>query len=268
MAKRSVDQRFYSKNQIGKIIAAGGGLPDGDIEHKRRPDGASDLLTVRVPRREALAERLERTASAWHFEKQRQSKPTAKKQANAYKAIQTASADLLTALQLSANEHSPDILAEMPPALRDGGLRAFAGKEAERLGGLPLHSGEGLLRDAVLGVHRLRRWAEAGERLKRRHPLTPRGRPTDAALNSLFTGLLGIWVEVFGGLHTVTNPTTGDSAGRPEGPFIDFMTACMAPLLHDEAPSPTAIYDRVQNLLPSVSAMAKLGQKKVNTPIR
>jgi hypothetical protein len=60
--KHPEDREYFSDNDLEAIIHAAGGLPDGEVDHQRAAEDGSGLITVRVPRRVALKERLESAA--------------------------------------------------------------------------------------------------------------------------------------------------------------------------------------------------------------
>ena len=266
MTKRSVDafnptgieydRRFYTDNEVEAIVAAARGLPDGEVSHKRRADDASDIETVLMPRQVALAERLQSAAVTWHKYRQWDTEPTSTMRKNEYVALANACSAALTVLRLSPRKASPDILAEIPQALRSGGLQDFAAEEAERLGGMPAYSGAGLLRDSATGLLRLQRWATLAANRERNNLSTPREKRhgPDESLNELFRSLRGIWISVFDKTSWYTIPATGDR--MPKGEFVDYMTACLRPLLEDQTPDPKKIRGRFRNL-PGAEPMAK-----------
>ena len=126
-----------------------------------------------------------------------------------------------------------------------GGLQAEAEREATKLGGLPLRSGEGLLRDGVHGVYRLQRWARS---VKARHQTEERVPPAkrharDEDLDRLFGDLAGIWADVFNRRRaTSVNPDTGQAGG----PMIRFFRACLMPVFKEDTPSDDAIRSRIR----------------------
>jgi hypothetical protein len=166
--------------------------------------------------------------------------------------IETAAAKLIAALHLpEAMDEDP--LASMPVALRCGALQAQAALEASELGGLPEWSGAGLLCDSVHGVYRLRRWARNAQARRRARP-TPRAKrhAGDEVLNKLFGGLAGIWIEIFERpIGTSVGSPGSPHEGKAGGPMIRFFSACLKPILKDEAPTNKAIRSRIQRLFPT-----------------
>ena len=266
MPKRSIEafrpqgirpgHRFYSDDDIEKIIDAAGGLPDGEVEHEVLVDGPDGIRyeTRRVPRRQALVERLKQAAHAYTVLSEFQTEPTAKQISDAMADIEAAAAKLIAALHLpEAIDQDP--LASMPAALRYGALQAQAALEAERLGGLPKWSGAGLLSDSVRGVYRLRRWARNAKARSRTARQTSRAKRHvgDEALNALFGDLAGIWIDVF---ERPIATSVGESANarKAGGPMVRFFSACLKPILKDKTPTSKAIRARVLILFPGRTA--------------
>ena len=119
----NLDGYFYSAEDIGRIIKAVGRLPGTKVQHERPNEDGSGYITASVGRREALAERLESAAHGWHVASQYQTEPTAKQQADAFGKIWKAAEDLRKALGLPVKPKFKDETADMPPALRFGGLQ-------------------------------------------------------------------------------------------------------------------------------------------------
>lgn len=243
--------RFYSSRDIEAIISAAGGLSQGNVKHIRVNKKATGFITVTVSRRKALAECLHSAAQRWHVNSQFQTKPTDKQLAESFAKIEAAANRLLKALHLPGQPHGDDPLSPMPYALRFEGLQAFAGLEAERLGGFPEWSGAGLLLEGVQGVYRLRDWGSEANKKNPTQPPTPRAERNvaDAALNQLLASLTKIWVEIFenriGTSVTAPRQARKSQAG---GPMIRYLRTCLEPLLKEATPSPEGIRDRVRRL--------------------
>ena len=230
------------------MIEVAGGVPEGHVEHERVNDDASGYVTVEVPRRTALKERLELAARAWKIHDEFQIKPTDRQVADACEVIEKASARLLKALRLAPESYGPhEFVDRVPNALRFGVLQAWAAKEAADLGGLPKYAGASLLDEAIRSVDRLRRWSGAAKR-RQRAKADMKERPPhagDEALDRLIGELAGIWMEVF------ERPiaTSVDSVnGKPGGPMVRFASAALRPLLGDRTPSDFAIRARIRKL--------------------
>lgn len=302
MPKRSIQafqpkglrsDRFYSDDDIKAIIAAAGGMPSGEIDDYIPIDGHGGFRyeARRIPRRQALSERLEQAASAYTVSSEFQAEPTAKQIAGAMADIGAAAAKLIAALHLpEATDQDPfpsgpvivrhsdpdgppkpldqSPLASMPDALRYGALQAYAEYEAEQLGGLPRWSGEGLLRDSVHGVYRLHRWARSVQARCRTARQTPRAKryAGNEELDHLFGDLAGIWIDVFHGsiATSVGNPESAN-AGQAGGPMIRFFIACLKPILKGKTPSNDAIRARIRRLFPA-GALHKLDPREVVAP--
>lgn len=248
--KRIRDRRFYTDDDIGRIIKAAGGLPPGNV----LPDGDVDLSIYDldgnalglprddrlVDRRTELGCRLELAAQNWDVKRQLQKRPTHRQRARAFARIETDATRLLTALSVPEDGDTE----AMPPALLYGGLQAYAAKEAETHGQFSRYTGKGLLDESIKGVARLHRWAAAAR--KRAEALIPRdgpgGHTGDKALNTLFGDLAGIWLDIF----ERTPATALNATGQPGGPFLRFLRASLDPLpvtMTDEA-----IRDRARRL--------------------
>lgn len=253
MVKRSVDsfspkglaldKRFYTGQEIDHIIQRADGLPEGQIEHTRAASDGAHLITIMVPRRKALAERLETAAKVWDIETQFQTKPTDKQLGESCGAIETAAEQLLDALGVSDRD-------SMLPALF-GALKPHAAIEAERLGGFPKWTDDGLLERVVAGVCDLRNWASAAREQSEARSTTPQDErhSRDKALDRLFTNLVGIWIDVFQG----TPGTSVNAEGKSGGPMIRFLSASLSPLLGDDAPGDNAIRARLRRVVKSTS---------------
>ncbi len=159
----ALERRFFSDEDIDRIIKAGRGLQESKVPIDVPSDDATCFGTVSVDRRTALIARLETAAQWWHVKSQFQKKPTGKQRAEQFEKIEAAANRLLKALDLPLQPSEGEPLETMPEALRRGGLQAFAAEEAVRLGGFPEFTGEGLLEGDVAAVYRLRDWARAAK---------------------------------------------------------------------------------------------------------
>jgi hypothetical protein len=122
-----LDHRFYSDDDIDAIIAAAGQLPDGEVAHEVPVDDPNGFhhITIRVPRRRALSERLEQATHAYTVFREFQTKATAKRVTDAMADIEAAAAKLINAL------HLPKIMDRDPIAPIPLGLRARAWVSSE-----------------------------------------------------------------------------------------------------------------------------------------
>lgn len=248
---RWLDGPFYSDADIDDIIRAAGRLPAGDVPHTRFNPDTGDSETVQAPRRIALQEQLESAARNFVGKAEWSNRPTPKQRAQALQKIENAATKLLKALYVSS-DLDPD---SIPAALRHGALLAFAHLEADKLGGPPEYLAQSLLRDALLGVGRLQRWANAARLRNEQQPPTPRGQRHKGAeaLDEFFGSLAGIWMDVFEGLPARSVGRIGaPNEGIADGPFVRFVEACLRPILGDATPSRDAIGSRVKKLFPSL----------------
>ena len=119
---------------------------------------------------------------------------------------------------------------EISSRLCHGELQAFAAIEAERLGGLRFTAGEGLLRDAVHGVGRIRdRSAKAKQHNADEEAIPRKQRHSgDKILDELLRSLAGTWF-LFSKLPTtsVSSGTQSSPAGVAGGQFVAFVEACL-----------------------------------------
>ncbi len=256
-----LDREFYSDGDIDKIIAAGGGLPGGDIKHTQPEVDGGDFETLGVPRRRALKAKLEEAAQVWWIEQQWQKRPTNAQLAKALGDIERVADKLLETMEMPRTPEPNDVLRPMPPALRYGSLQAFAALEAESKGGQ--RTGEELLGAAVIGVYQLKDWAKASKNrpgaARTKQPTLRNARnPGNQALNALFGDLGGIWIEVFERpLRTSIGAPLRPNEGKATGPMVRFLRACLEPLLKSETPSDEAIRDRFRRLFQSKSTRKK-----------
>lgn len=274
MPKRSIKAfqpkglRFYSDADIEKIVAVVGRLPDGKVEHEVTVDdpkkGFRHTIS-RVPRRQALSERLERAALAYTVFSKLPTKRTPIQIIDDMAAIEAAAAKLIAALHLPEarrlrRPHRRDEkpIASMPDVWRVP-LQAQAALEAKQLGGLPKWSGVGLLGDSAHGVYRLHKWARnvqalaKAEARRKKAGQTPRaGRHVgDEELNDLFRDLAGIWTDIFGRqIKTAVGGPLSANPGEAGGPMIRFFSACLKPILKDKTPNNEAIRYRIRLLFP------------------
>jgi hypothetical protein len=258
--RRSGDGPIYDDEVIEGIIEAAGGLPEWDVEHNRLNKDGTDFERATVSRRQALEERLDAAARTYLLKTEWQTKPTPKQLATRFDKIETAAAKTLAALGLSRDvrleEVRPDrkgqVKKEIPSELCYGELQAFAELEAQQLGGSPLYSGEGLLRDAVHGVCRIRDWSAKAKQHNAGEEATPREQrhSGDKILDDLLRSLGGIWFDVFNKLPTtsVSSGTQSSPAGVVGGQFVAFIEACLRPLLGSNMLTRDAIRERVRRL--------------------
>jgi hypothetical protein len=198
-----------------------------------------------MPRQEALATMLEDAADVYFFYKARAKKPTAKQLGEKLNEIEAAASKLLAAMSLPESIDEDDPLAGMPPAIRSA-LQPGAAIQADRLGWRPRYSGEGLLRNTVHGIYRLRDWAMAAGELHQRDDAaerTPR-HEGDPALDALFRQLAEVYRTVFEGEPGAsTSPRTGETTG----PWVRFVKACLRPILAEaDMPTDKAIRQRTR----------------------
>ena len=198
-----------------------------------------------VGRAEALAERLESAAKWWHLVSQHQTEPTSKQSADAFGKIEKAAKDLIEALGLPVKPIFNDETADMPQALRFGGLQPYAAKEKW------LVTGDGRLREVVRGVYQIRNRARRARKLNLAKPKTPRGSRNagDAALDELFVSLANIYQDIFErAIATSTGKPGATNADQPTGPLVRFLRTCLKPLLKDDTPSLRGIRARCMKL--------------------
>jgi len=243
------DHCFYSTEDLDRVIKAVGGLPPGNIDRERPTADGSAYIVVSVDRRDALVERLETAATRWDVVSQFQSKPTPKQRADAFKEIEEAANALIRRLYLLEKKtespkqpESEDELAGMPSAIRyDGGLQAYAATDDEY--------DSDRLREAVRGIFQLRDWAGAAKSRCESMGKTPRDsrHGGDAALDKLFSSLVGIYVDIFEKeIGTSISSATSLKPRQPTGPLVGFLRECLKPLLKDEMPSDEGIRERIR----------------------
>ena len=241
----NLDGQFYSVENIDRIVEAVGRLPDTNVEHARPNDDGSDFVTVSVSRKKALAERLETAANLWHVNSQYQIEPTSKQSADAFGKIEKAAKDLLEALGLPVKPIFKDETADMPQALRYGGLQPYAAKEKW------LRTGDGRLREAVRGVYQIRNRARAAKKRNMAKGNTPRDNRHvgDVALDELFDSLASIYKFIFEQrIGTSVGSPGSTEAFKPTGPLVHFLCACLLPLMKDDTPTLEAIRERCRRL--------------------
>jgi hypothetical protein len=260
------DREYFSDDDLEAIIHAAGGLPDGEVNHQRAAEDGSGLITVRVPRRVALKERLESAARYWDVTCQYETKPTSIQTAKDFKKIEKLLNGVLTVLQLQKHEFGDDILEKLPRALRDGfedqpqkdagvlsAPEGLANGQFTRNINILQPSGADLLMDDIKGVYGLRDRARAY--LSRVSERTPHGKrhEGDPALDELFKHLARIWMHIFEGeLRTSVGAPNSRNEGDAGGPLVRFLGACLEPLLADRTPSDKAIRARIGRLRASL----------------
>ena len=265
MAKRSatpvnpfglrVRDYFYTEDEIDQIVAAGGPLPEGDIECARtKPDG-SGLETVILSRHAALAARLQGAALAYSASCRTDQQPTPAQLARAMKRIEDAAVALQQAIATMGAHFSPGLVRAVVGALHD-----LAKQEAEnRSDFYPRNINsevlakefvhDALLGDALLGVERLRRWAEHAHRLEAEKSATPReGRNVgNRALAGFVGNLLDMYRDIFERTPSASVGAPGRAnAGQPGGLTIRFLETCLRPVLGDDTPSNNALRHRIR----------------------
>lgn len=250
MAKRSVsgfrpsgvriDEPFYSDADIDHIVEVGGGLPEGNVAHRRPTPDGMDFETVVVSRHEALSDRLESAAREWDIRSQFQTKPTSKQVAQSHERIARCAARLCEALGLPKGGSLDDV----PDAIRYGPMLAAAEAERENLDEAEDEGGN--LDDAVLAVQRLLRWsqqaAEHGEELR------SAPHEGDPALDGLFRSLICIWGKIFEKEPSTRETVRSDDTDQP-APMIRFIKNALRPLMRGDTPSLGAIRARAQRLV-------------------
>jgi len=216
--------RFYTDDDIDRIVEKAGGLPSGRIAlpNRRVPSGG-ERKPRWVNRRRGLSHRLQKAAYWFLFgaaQRNATGSPamTDSEAAEAFASIEKAARRLLAALRASQDGD----ISRMPPQLKFG-LRARALSSSQ--------PPAAALRERVLGVADIRRWAEVESKWneslvsavseeKRKIGMPVTGRPENMALSSLIGELGGIWSDVFG-----REPATTVS-----GPFERFVAECLEPL--------------------------------------
>ncbi len=249
MTKRSVevfrptgvdpDRNFYSASDVNIIIEAAGRLPSEFIDIKN-----DDGIDEQVSRKKHLEYQLQRAVQYWYIESQFQSEPTAAQLNKRFEQIEKACDRVFKSLSIEPNQGVDDI----PSSIRRGGLLPLALREAEKLGGFPTYSSEGLLRDAITGVERLRRWAQGAKARQKylANRSSEKRHSGDVALNQWIGELAGIWIEIFEKELTRSTGTPGSkNAGRTIGPLVHFIEACLRPVMSEATPSRNKIGDRV-----------------------
>ncbi len=264
----SLGERIYSDQDIDDIIAKSEELPEGDVQDLRPDDDGQELCCVMVPRREALHGRLESVAKRWRVEAEFQQRPTPLQLKLRFASIEATAGQLLVDLGVSEDGD----LDSMPPAAREG-LQAQAAVDVERqhfstlkslkhgqarlsqsldaLDAYPEATGAELLHSAIQGAYQIQDWARRAGDTERAKGGVPRAERhgRDEAFDRLLGGLIGIWVDVF-------ERSPGMSVGAPErgneglayGPMLDFIDACLVPLLGQEKPSRDAIRSRIRHM--------------------
>lgn len=259
--QRSGDGPIYDDEAIDGIIEAAGGLPDGEIEHRRLDKEGTGFERTSVSRREALKERLDAVARICLSKTAWPTKPTAKQLAKRFAKIEKAAAKMLAELGLPPDVRPEEIKPnregkvkkEIPSELRHGELQAFAEIEAQKIGGFLPCNGEGLLQEAVHGICRIRDWSAGAKQYNAGQENIPREQRHlgDKILDDLTRSLAGIWLRVFDKLPTtsVSSGTQSNPAGVAGGPFVAFIEACLIPLQGNKTPTREAIRERVRRLI-------------------
>jgi hypothetical protein len=257
LAEHMAEHRHYSPADIDAILkTVPGGLPAVLVDiQQAAPDGGG-LIPCEVDRRSALTGRLEAIAEWYFMSRKGGEKPSPSELAKRFQAIETAARELLEALRLPKSG-DPD---EIPQALLVP-LRQRAEAAGARIGGFPHHRpmewrmeggnymdyfGSAALREAVGGVKYLHAWASEAKGMEREHirPGDKRNKG-DEPMRDLFRDLVGIWVEI---LKKPVKMSVGaperKNEGRPAGPMLAFIRACLKPLGIDA--SDDAIRERIK----------------------
>lgn len=180
------------------MILIAGSLPDRTFTVTRFGTKPDSETYQEVSARAYLKGRLENAAIAYHYKSDDSRRPTPTQLIKTYQDIRRLANDLLSCLQV-AGQNGPS-LDNMPYSLRFGALRDEAHAEAIELqaeGSGPHCMPEALLREAIQGVDRLRRWGD-GARKREQLGGEPSGKANegDAALNDfLKTVALSCWAE-------------------------------------------------------------------------
>ena len=270
-----LDQRFYTDDDIGDVIAAVQPveLPSGLIAVEVLNKDGTKWVKRRFNRRNALALRLETAAHYYAMEAEFQLKPAASELRNALKSIEKAAGRLWDALGLEGKTEFED----MPQALKSE-LGAQAESHGERIDGYddmpptqwPMKGGNYVdywgrakLRQAVEDVALLRLWARNAKARAAAQVQTNGQRRTtrhsgDKALNDWFGNLAGIWLDVYERLPATSVGATGRAnEGIGGGPFVRFIKAALQPVLGKSTPDDEAIRSRAKRLFPSVKSKSK-----------
>jgi hypothetical protein len=249
--------RHYSPADIDAIVkTVPGGLPHVMVDiQQAAPDGGG-LIPCEVDRRSALIGKMESMAEWYFMSRQGDEKPSPSELAKRFQAIETAARDLLEALRLPKSG-DPD---EIPQALLVS-LRQRAEATGARIGGFPRHRpmewrmeggnymdycGSAALRETVEGVKYLRAWAAEAKGMERERirPGDKRNKGNEP-MRDLFGELVGIWVEIFGKpVKMSVGAPERKNQGRPAGPMLAFIRACLKPLGIDA--SDDAIRERIK----------------------
>jgi hypothetical protein len=170
---------FVSDRVVAEMVSIGGPLPTRPIAISVLDD-VGKTVDAQISGRKAMQHFLNRAARGLHLAREDQVKPTARQLAAEFEGIAIAARRLLVRLKVGSTGDTNN----MPQSLRFGGMLPFAAQEAERLvqgrhdpmaDEVFEWSGDELLQEAVRGVDRLARWADAARARKER---TARERPT------------------------------------------------------------------------------------------
>jgi hypothetical protein len=257
MAERSTSHptgcnlSFYPGDVLDGVIAAGRGLPDDDREVEVLTDIDPDGHPVyeRAKRREALRLCLEGAAKQHRRALGGGAAPTTARLAKRYAAIESAAQKSIKALGKRSQPGSkPDridttIHSELGLELAGGvpSLEAVSGWRVQKL----VENMEELLRCAA--------------RVRKKYDMKPSATKChsgDVALNDLIRWLGHAWFVVFENL-----PGTSQHDGIVQGPFIDFVSAALEPLV-EEVPTPKALRARIRRVLPSLRSSARMAKSE------
>lgn len=235
------DRGNYSEADVNIIISTSpGGLPEEDIDIKRGDPEGTGLIPYVLKRRDALEQYLERAAANYFLEKQWAAQSTPSEMKKRMQAIETAARKLQQALRLTDNADSDDIPKEILWA-----LRRRAEVAGERRGGFPNHppavsetsghkhtnfQGPAQLRDAMEGIALIKNCASEAKQIFESE-IGPGGHVADAAKRAFINAAAEIWTEIFENqIATSVGKPESKHAGKPTGPFLKFLKACMTPI--------------------------------------
>jgi hypothetical protein len=173
LAKRSIEDyrprgldleaQYVSGDLVNRLVKIAGSLPDRMFRVTRYNELA-EPIDVEVSARHHLAHELEIAAKAYRLRSDDSRKPTTAQLAGALDDIERAATELLHLLRVAGEAGSS--IDNMPSALRYGPLHDEAAAEAARLDkewGSEPRSADSLMREAIVGLDRLRRWSRSAK---------------------------------------------------------------------------------------------------------
>jgi hypothetical protein len=262
----------YSDAQLDRIVAAVGGLPDGDYQEYQPTDENAQLddeirafcmdseLKPREryrakPRHDVLMERLGRAVWWWDLTQRRKESETFSPHQLAARTrrIETAAKQLLTALGADSSGSFDAMPDQLIWALGDE-TRPEAEKLAREMG-QEFDPPRLMLARAISQIINLRKWAErAAKKAEGGGKVAREARhEADKAFDGFVASLAGIYFEVF-----ERRPGCARTNNQPAGPFLRFVKACLEPLLGGDMPSDFALEKRIRK---AARPYAKISRK-------